>query len=154
INAAASLLTLVLAQGAVLDEARSQVCSAALELLLHGTAVHELLGYLGEQPPASTVRVVVLNVEHVSEIGPVLSELRRDRPSAALFLAQLAGDVVALVAEGSDRELSWLLGRIPVSAGISNACEVDALATGMWQAQQANRAAAAGDVVCFSDLAG
>ncbi|GAB2743596.1 PucR family transcriptional regulator [Salinifilum aidingensis] len=149
INSAASLLTLAVEQAAAFDEARARLCSTALELLLRGRPVADVLTRLGEQLPGEPFHVVV-----VSDPRPagLLTRWEAERPVGAGFLAARGDTVTGLVAAGP--ALDWLTERPEGAAGVSEPCDYTALEEGLRQAEHAHRAAGEGSAVHFGELSG
>lgn len=149
INSAASLLTLAVEQAAAFDEARAQLCSAGLELLLHGRPVAEVLARLDEQLPGEPFHVVVLSGPRPADF---LARWQAERPAEAGFLAIRGGTVTGLVAAGT--ALDWLAEQPDGAVGVSDSCDYTSPQEGLRQAEHAHRAAGAGRPVHFGELSG
>lgn len=158
VNTAASLLTLALEQRHVLVTARRRLRSGALELLMRGELLlaRQPWQELGSELPSAPVQVAVLRGDDTVQV--MLDELEpaARRISQPPFLAEYAGDVVAL-ATADSAGVEWLTGlrESPVVAavGISLPCELAGVTDGYRQAVEAVRLAGP-EVQSFADLGG
>lgn len=141
INAAASILTLVLGQTSPLEDAQLHLRTGILRLLLAGQAetvrqpVRDLWGALPPEP----LRVVVLDGATPVRAATDLLD-GRARDSEPMFYAELDDTLVVLLTDGPalDALLSQVTERTPgVTLGISEPVGYPGLAEGHQQAVQA-----------------
>lgn len=163
LNTAASLLTLALEQRHVLVAAHRRLRSGAFELLLSGelALARQPWEQLGSELPEEPVEVFVLRGRATAQAMLDKLEPAARRVRQPPFLAEYAGDVVALAPTGSPGA-EWLLG-LPDSAvmdsavidtvGVSFPGALTEVSSGYRQAVAAARLAGAG-VQSFAELGG
>lgn len=158
VNTAASLLTLALEQRHVLVTARRRLRSGALELLMRGELLlaRQPWQELGSELPSAPVQVAVLRGDDTAQV--MLDELEpvARRVGQPTFLAEYAGDVVAL-ATADGPGVTWLTGlrdsAVVAAVGLSLPCELAEVADGYRQAVEAARLAGP-EVQSFAELGG
>ena len=144
VGAAVSVLTLLHASTAAVDEARSELRAALLRMALAGQAdaARDIAVALEGPQPSPPLRVVAFRGR-----GPELAELADTLDAwgaehGPLFIAELDGAVVAL-AGAEDRAVDWLgaLAGPGVHAGVSQPIGLAEVAAGFAQADRAVAAA-------------